>query len=94
MAIEISIKHKVHPQGALIELVGVCAVPNGGSVVLDAVSEGRFKKRFPDGLPEKSVFKAKNVKGKAVDPNEAQDNVENAPDDNETLTTLEGGETQ
>lgn len=65
MAIEVSVNHKVHPKDKLIELTGVCAVPNGGSVVLNEREEAALNRRYPDGLPKKSVFKTKKVAGKA-----------------------------
>lgn len=62
MAIEISAKHNTHADGVELELSGICAVPNGGSVTLDEGQEAEFKRRYPKGLPSKSIFKVKQVK--------------------------------
>lgn len=61
MAIEVSVNHPAQPKGTLIELSGVCAVPNGGVVVLNENEESQFKAKFPSGLPKKGIFSSKNV---------------------------------
>lgn len=67
MAIEVSVSHKVHPKDTLIELSGVCAVPNGGSIVLNENEESQFKAKFPEGLPKKGIFSSKHVAAPAAE---------------------------
>lgn len=65
MAITISANHSVYEKGLLLEISQVCAVPNGGSVILTEEEEKRFKNRYPDGLPDGSIFKVTTTKAKA-----------------------------
>lgn len=93
MAIEVSVNHKVHPKDKLVELTGVCAVPNGGSVVLNEREESALNRRYPDGLPKSSVFKTKKVSGKAKSMDEVEEEalaaLQPAP-----VNSVEGGDVE